>query len=77
MYTTAQVRVPAGLRGATAGRSKSRNLASSSGDTFRPSTAKQDRGNPTIQYFALLLAAAAAVPCMITISLELSAIQQP
>ena len=45
VYTTAQVWVPAGPRGACSGRSKSRNLASNRGKAFVPARAKQDDGN--------------------------------
>ena len=52
-YTTAQVWVPGGLRGACSGRSKSRNLASSRGVAFRGARAEQDNGKPI--YIAVLL----------------------
>ena len=48
VYTTAQVWVPAGLRGACSGRSQSRNLASNRGEAFRRVRAKQDDGSPTV-----------------------------
>ena len=41
LYTTAQVWVPTGPRGACSGRSKSRNLASNRGVAFRPAIANQ------------------------------------
>ena len=53
VYTTPQVWVLAGLRGAY-----SRNLASDHGETFRPTPAKYDSGNPAILDYALVLAAA-------------------
>ena len=46
LYTTVQVWVQIGLRGACSGRSKSRNLASTQGIAFRPARASQDNGNP-------------------------------
>ena len=52
-YTTAQVWVPGGLRGACSGRSKSRNLASSRGVALRGARAEQDNGKPI--YIAVLL----------------------
>ena len=52
MYTTAQVWVPGGLRGACSGRSKSRNLASDHGVVaFRGARAEQDNGKPACQLF--------------------------
>ena len=52
MYTTVQVRVPAGLSGASSGRLKSRNLASNRGETFRPAKAKQVPRNPQAVIFS-------------------------
>ena len=49
LYTTMQVWVPAGLRGACSGSSKSRNLANSHGIAFRPARASQDNGEPVFQ----------------------------
>ena len=75
VYTTARVWIPASLRGACSGCSKYRNLANNCGETFRPPTAKQDSGNLTIEYFALLpaaAAAAAAVSCLMALRLKLS-----
>ena len=46
LYTTVQVFVPAGLRGACSGRSKSRDLASNHGIAFRRPRAYQAHGNP-------------------------------
>ena len=43
---SAQVWVPAELRGTCSGRSKSRNLADNRGEAFRPARAKQSHGNP-------------------------------
>ena len=45
-HATVQVWVPAGLRGACSGRSKSRNLASNDGIALRPARANQARANP-------------------------------
>ena len=47
LYSTAQVWVPGGLRGACSGRSKSRHLASNHGVAFRGARAEQDNGNST------------------------------
>ena len=48
LYTTAQEWVPAGLRGACSGRSKSRNLASNPGIVFRRAIAIQAHGKNTV-----------------------------
>ena len=48
VYTTAQTRAPAEVRGACSGPSKSRILAYDYGESFRPARAKQDNGDPTI-----------------------------
>ena len=48
VYTTAQAWVPAGLRGACSGPSKSRNLASYRGEGFRPVRAKKAYGTPKL-----------------------------
>ena len=46
LYATAQVWVPAGLRGACPGRSKSRDLAINQGIAFRGARAEQYNGKP-------------------------------
>ena len=46
LYITAQVWVPAGLRGACSGRSKLRNLASNHGIAFRSARPNQAHANP-------------------------------
>ena len=46
LYTMVKVRVPVGLRGASAGRSKARNLASNRGIAFRLARANQAHANP-------------------------------
>ena len=46
LYTTAQVWVPAGFRGACSGRSKPRNLASNRGIGFRSARANQAHAKP-------------------------------
>ena len=51
LYTTVQVWVPAGLRGACSGRSKSRNLASDHGVAFRGARAEQDSGKRRCHLF--------------------------
>ena len=51
LYTTAQVWVPDGLRGAFYGRSKSRILASIRGVASRRARAEHDNGKPTYQLF--------------------------
>ena len=51
LYTTAQVWIQAGLRGACSGRSKSRNLGSNHGVAFRGARAERDNGKPTYQLF--------------------------
>ena len=48
LYTTVQVLIPAGLRGACSGRSKSRNLASNRGIAFRPARANPVYATPKI-----------------------------
>ena len=55
LYTTAQVWVPPGLRGACCGRAKSRNLASKHGIAFRGARAEQDNGKPTYSGVFVLL----------------------
>ena len=50
LYTTVQVWVQAGLRGACSGRSKLRNLASNHGIAFRRAIANQAHGKPTNYY---------------------------
>ena len=55
LYSTGQVWVPGGLRGACSGRSKSRNMAINHGVAFRGARAEQDYGKPTCQLFAPLL----------------------
>ena len=54
LYTTTQVWVPAGLRGACSGRSKSRNLASDRGIAFRPATVEPTRPmqTPKMSFFS-------------------------
>ena len=47
LYTTAQVWVPGGLRGACSGRPESRNLASNHRVAFRGAWAEQDNGQIT------------------------------
>ena len=51
LYTTAQVCVPAGLRGVCSGCSKSRNLANNHGLAFRGARAEHDNGKSTCQLF--------------------------
>ena len=51
LYTTVQVWVPGGLRGACSGHSKSRNLARKDGVAFGGASAEQDNGKPTCQLF--------------------------
>ena len=57
LYTTVQVWVPAGLRGACAGRSKSRNLAGNHGVAFRGAIREPSKTmeNPRFSFFALFL----------------------
>ena len=58
LYSTAQVWVPDGLRGACFGRSKSRNLASNHGVAFRGDRAEHDNRKPTCQLFFSIAAKA-------------------
>ena len=51
LCTTVQVRVPAGLRGACSGRSKSLNVATNHGAAFRRARADQAYGNPQRVFF--------------------------
>ena len=51
LCTMVQVWVPAGLRGAYSGRSKSRNLASNHGITFRPARANRANAKPRKRHF--------------------------
>ena len=53
LYTTAQVWVPAGLRGVCFARLKSRNLVSNRGIAFRPARANQACANPLHIIFSL------------------------
>ena len=71
VYTTSQMRAPAEVRGACSRPPKSQILANIYGESFRPTRAEQDIGDPTIlKIYGLLLAA--AVSCLITPFLELS-----
>ena len=65
LYTTVQVWVQAGLHAACSGRSKSRNLASNLGVSFRGARAKQGNGKPTYlvsAFFQVFCSAAAVEP---------------
>ena len=57
VYTTAQVWVPAGLRGACSGRSKSRNITNSGGE-FAQLEPTRAMGNPEWSLFLFFTAAA-------------------
>ena len=65
LYTTLQVWVPGGLRGACSGRSKSRNLASHHGIAFRRARADQANGNPP-NAFRLFFVLCCCVPVFAT-----------
>ena len=55
LYTTAQVWIQAGLRGACSGRSKSRNLGSNHGVASAELEPSETMENPHISCFARLL----------------------
>ena len=55
VYTTAQMRAPAEVRGACSGPPKPRPLANNYGESFRPARAKQGNGYPTISTIFILM----------------------